>query len=181
MQGQLDEMRKQREFTIAQIRGSLKRERMQYQHINEFGYPVPPTEIFSGWAFNAIWTNVGATAAKNVTSWSSPSIKNRTTEKNWSDVLKRPDHPNVPFSSSGAIVEKGGIHTEVAMNVAKSAIEQATGAHPSVFLYFFGRIQYNDVFPDTPLHYFEWCVLRYRRILLLVIFPFISYTRERAS
>jgi len=101
MQGQLDEMRKQREFTIAQIRGSLKRERMQYQHINEFGYPVPPTEIFSGWAFNAIWTNVGATAAKNVTSWSSLSIKNRTTEKNWSDVLKRPDHPNVPFSSSG--------------------------------------------------------------------------------
>jgi hypothetical protein len=160
MQGQLDEMRKQREFTIAQLRASLKRERPVYQHINALGFAVPQGEDFVGWSFNPVWTNVGETSAKNVSSWSFFTAKETPKGATWPVILQCPDHPTIPPNNNlGEIIEKGGNRMEVALNVPKNLVDRATGANPSLLLYFGGRTQYNDIFQDTPLHYFEWCVL----------------------
>ena len=46
MQGQLDEMQKQREFTIDQLRASFKRQDIRYQPIDKIGNPVSNTDEF---------------------------------------------------------------------------------------------------------------------------------------
>lgn len=159
MQGQLDEMRKQREFTIDQLRASLKRDPILYQHVDQFGNTVPYSAQFAGWSFNPIWTNVGSTSAKNVVSWSSFYPETPAKRKDGRIVWRCPDVPNVTLNNeSSVVVDKGGVLTEMAINVPATIIEHGVGPNPDDVLYLAGRIQYNDIFSDTPLHSFEWCV-----------------------
>jgi hypothetical protein len=38
-------------------------------------------------------------------------------------------------------------------------LKRGLGLDPDTVLYLFGRIEYKDIFfPETSLHYFEWCV-----------------------
>jgi hypothetical protein len=159
MQGQLDEMQRQIEFTIDQLRASFKRQEIRYQPIDKIGNPVSNTDDFVGWSFNPIWTNVGSTSAKKFASWSDGLIQNPSMKKDGQVVWECPNVPPITFTGrSDSVIEKDGQFTEVAINVPKIIVDRTLGSNPDTTLYLFGRIQYNDIFSNT-LHYFEWCVV----------------------
>jgi hypothetical protein len=159
MQGQLDEMQKQREFTIDQLRASFKRQDIRYQPIDKIGNPTTNNEDFSGWSFNPTWMNVGLTSAKNFASWSHGVVESPSIKKDGQIFWQCPNVPPIKFTGlSDSIVEKGGQITEIAINIPKDIAERTFGSNPETTLYLFGRIQYSDVFSST-LHYFEWCVV----------------------
>jgi hypothetical protein len=65
MQGQLGEMQRQRDFSIAQMRARFRREPIAFQPIDANGLPLAAGGQITGWAFNPRWFNVGSTAARN--------------------------------------------------------------------------------------------------------------------
>jgi hypothetical protein len=69
IQGQLDEMKSQRAFTVAQLRANLRREHPDLHPIGVNGQPIGVGETLGGWEVNPWWTNVGGTDAINVVSW----------------------------------------------------------------------------------------------------------------
>jgi hypothetical protein len=158
MQGQLDEMREQRDFSIAQTRARFRREPIAFQPIDANGLPVTAGGQIMGWAFNPRWFNVGSTAARNFSSWSSFAPAPLTIKDGRRD-WQCPATPKVDFPRSGSIVEKDGTIIEQVIRVPEKILERTYGPNPDLAVYIAGRIQYNDIFPDTPLHYFEWCVV----------------------
>jgi hypothetical protein len=159
MQGQLDEMQKQREFTIDQLRASFKRQDIKFQPIDKIGNPVSNADDFVGWSFNPIWTNVGSTSAKKFASWSHGVIQNPSQKRDGQVVWECPDVPSITFTGlSDSVIEKDGQFTEIAINVPKIIVDRTFGFNPDTTLYLFGRIQYNDIFSNT-LNFFEWCVV----------------------
>jgi hypothetical protein len=92
-----------------------------------------------------------------------------------------PVTPKVDFGRSGSIVEKDGTIIEQVIRVPEKIIERTYGPNPDLAVYIAGHIQYNDIFPDTPVHYFEWCVVATPADLKTATFPLIAYTSERVT
>jgi hypothetical protein len=160
MEGQLAEMRRQRELTVAQLSASLRREPPEYRPIDSVGnYVIPGAPTAVGWAFNPIWRDVGPTKAKNFVSRSThteaPVVSDQTGRTTWKcPTVAQPDLSE----QAGSIVDKDGVITEIAINVSNTIVARALEPNPDLVLYLIGSIQYNDIFPDTSAHHFDWCV-----------------------
>jgi hypothetical protein len=156
--GQLSEMRKQRELTITQLQARLESQTILFQPIDAVGYNVAVGSPFAGWSFNPGWKNVGETSARNFINFSTYTYA-PAEKKDGRVIWKCPDMPPIKLEEGNSVVEKDGTRVETAINVPRNIVERSFGLDPDIVLYLFGRIQYKDIFfPETPLHYFEWCV-----------------------
>jgi hypothetical protein len=102
---------------------------------------------------------VGSSSAKNFAVWSY-YVETPATMEDGRVVWKCPDPaPKVKLAAQpSSVVEKSEVRTEIAINIPKVAVDRAVGPDPDDVIYLIGRVQYNDIFPDTPLHYLDWCV-----------------------
>ena len=119
--------------------------------------PGAPTAV--GWAFNPVWRDVGPTRAKNFVSRSTHIEAPAVSDQGGRTIWKCPTVAKPDLSEqAGSIVDKDGVITEIAINVSNTIVARALEPNPDLVLYLIGSIQYNDIFPDTSAHHFDWCV-----------------------
>jgi hypothetical protein len=144
MREQIGEMRQQRLSAQAQMRADMRRETLQTEHKNIGGR--------DRWMITPVWKNAGSTDARYLgAAW----------RLKWlADANIPPDQllcPNVePVTNASGISAPGQMFLQGAQ-VLPAAVVDAAAVNRAVII-IAGRVQYRDVFPDTPLHYLEWCV-----------------------
>jgi hypothetical protein len=154
--GQLAEMKAQRVFTMIQLRANLRREKLATNPVGANGQLIGHGERLYGWDVNPWWTNVGGTDAKNVISWWEIKIFPFTV----SPDAKPPSCPRAarPMEPTPVLVQSQGRLIQVNKRLLIEDAQKAMKGDVSQLIYIYGRIEYNDAFPNTPLHYLDWCV-----------------------
>lgn len=157
--GQLDEMKSQRLLTVTQLRANLRREHPDLHPIGEGGKPIGIGETLLGWEVNPWWTNTGSTDAINTVSWWKlsvmpfpPAVQGRVNLD-----CAMPPRPSEKIAPS--IVQRENKLIELAQILSTDDAIKASGPNPTEIIELAGHIEYNDVFPGTTLHHFDWCVI----------------------
>lgn len=153
IEGQLKEMRDQTATTRAQVRANMAQEDFVHEPVTENG-------IVTGWDISPRWKNSGATDASDLKGWWTLKFVaafNRP-PKSWTGA----DCPKfeTPFNFEGAstvVIPSGHPWTLVSTRLSSEVVTQVLNGKGAVFA--FGHLQYRDIFPDNPIHYFNWCDL----------------------
>ncbi|MBI3704005.1 MAG: hypothetical protein HY244_09195 [Rhizobiales bacterium] len=172
MRGQLAEMKNQRLMTVAQLRANIRREQPNVRAIGEGGKLIVAGEKITGWIISPAWTNAGGTDAKDYRGWfdiKAFDVRPGQTNVQATDCLPIPE-PN-PLPPAGTF-QYGATFLQAAQTLA---IEDAVKAQVGTkYIFMRGHIQYRDIFPDTLLHYADWCVAIIPNDLERSLFSFLS-------
>lgn len=171
MKGQLEEAKNQRLTTIAQLRGTLRRESPTVHLMTEENELARAGQKVARIQFQPAWANAGATPIREITHW----FVIKSFENKEKRVLTHGDCPANPPSEIGRAplsLAQGTIFHEIAKGLP---VEEVQGAKAEQrFILMWGRITYRDVFPDTPDHFHEWCVAVVPNDPMRSLFSFIS-------
>jgi hypothetical protein len=103
--------------------------------------------------------NVGSTDAKNVVSWWTLSVRPRTVDSG-GHVSIYCSIPPKPFPQIVAsVLQPRNPLIEQAQRLSIEDAQKASGASSTEVIEMVGHIEYNDIFPNTPLHHFDWCIV----------------------
>jgi len=141
--GQLTEMKNQRLTTITQFRANMRREPLEIHRIGD-SYAIEP-----------VWTNAGATNAKNVHAWFELQALDVVplTKVTPNDCPPLPTPNPLP---EPVVVEPGPGFGLAAKNLSMADAIAAKDEKKHILV--FGHIDYLDIFPETPMHFNDWCV-----------------------
>jgi hypothetical protein len=159
MQGQIDEMRHQREMTAAQLRANVNLVEVQVLPVNKNGNSVQPGEPIAYYAVTPIWKNLGATNAIGHRAWfglpvSTKNLPVNVAEANPDNCPKIPK-PHTPRHFTGDVVGSGMWSAHPAKYIAPEIAEKARQG--KALIWFVGHDEYRDAFPGTPVHHGDWC------------------------
>jgi hypothetical protein len=145
-ENQLEEMRKQRELTMLQLRANFRKN----------GISIVPALSSAkeqiGWAINPVIENAGGTDARDVRyGWVLFTVPGRYSQKDGC-----PSTEIGPFQSPFVVTPPG---QEIIQSAHILPIGDATASirgERTIFMK--GRIEYRDIFPDTESRYYHWCI-----------------------
>lgn len=147
IQGQLDEMRAQREMTVIQMRAKLRPDDIKRDPV------LLADGKLAGWYLTPKWTNAGSTDAINVVRWWQVGIFPNGVPAGYKC---RADVPRI--RPAPTIVHAGGGFSESALFLGFYEAVQALTNRPRPWIVLVsGHIEWNDEFPHTPLHQLDWC------------------------
>ena len=177
MMGQLGEMKAQRLVTTAQMRANLRRERPQLLPIGNGGKLIGVGEKMTDIAVSPNWTNVGSTNAQDYRGWFDLQVHDLQPKQ----IVTASDCPPIgePRAlSEGTVVEPG---RNILQAAQKFSVQDAIQARDdNKYILMRGHIQYRDIFPDTPAHHDDWCVVIVPNNLEKMEFSF-PIVREKAD
>jgi hypothetical protein len=153
------------EKQILALRGNLRQETINIQEIREnVQNPGDQTESkLTGWLFNPRWTNVGGTDIRRLINWWVLTVVHRASPLTVPEQLSQPCPPIIKTDGpiTSVVLPPGGGETQTAQKLSIEDARLATGESSSVSIYAVGHAEYDDIFPDTPRHHFDWCILVY--------------------
>lgn len=155
MQRQLDEMRKQRIATAAQLRASMTREQRSVNPIDSNNNLAGPGEQIAGWIISPSWTNAGSTSAIEWRGWYDLRVFSAPPNKRVGPFQCPPSQPPTPLPKGRTIVQ-GGTFLQLAKKILVA--DALSAKEGTSYILMWGHAEYRDEFPDTPLHYDDWCV-----------------------
>lgn len=144
------------QFQAYALRANFRFEQIAPHPFDRTGNPInsPGKNIF-GWQLNPVWHNIGGTDARNVIGY-------------WRIVPA----PFVPFDQAkcpplefnnrrpeGVSISPGQILIQFAQILPAADAQRASGPTPTEVLFALGHLEYNDIFPDTPIHTVDWCFI----------------------
>lgn len=154
--GQLNEMKAQRLLSIAQQRAKLRRESPVITAITEGGKLAEAGKRIVSWAISPHWKNVGSTDAQGYLGWFDIKTFDVTAPKS----IGADDCPDSPIPNplpEPEVIAQGGEFSQLAKMVP---VEDLVAANQGTkYILMFGHIEYRDIFPDTPTHHDDWCVV----------------------
>jgi hypothetical protein len=156
IKGQLEEMRGQRLLTIAQLRANLSREDPSVNAYGEDDKIAHVGDKIAGFAISPVWRNVGSTNAKDVRSWFELKVFDipSSVPKKLSGADCPPLVPPDPLPQPTVMPQGGGI-----VQLAKRlSLQEINRIGKDAYALMWGHVEYRDEFPDTPLHFDDWCV-----------------------
>lgn len=152
MQGQLDEMGKQRLMTIAQLRADLKQESPQITPIRSDEKPAQPGDSVVAWAVSPQWINSGETDARGYIGWF--DLKPLTfTKPHHVSAADCPVPTRTPTKPTD--IPRGQGFRMVAKKIELPNAERAEGGYGIILMV--GHLEYRDIFPGTTEHHADWC------------------------
>ena len=111
-----------------------------------------PDALVAGWQCIVVWENSGNTPTKDLTTWISWDVFDKPIDDNFTF----PDNKREASESSGI----GFIGPRAQMNVNTFTVSVQDAVELMMerkFLYIWGWVEYNDIFPGTPRHKTEFC------------------------
>lgn len=141
---QLDEMREQRLLTVAQLRANLAPQETQHK-------PIKINDQILSWDVNPTFKNLGGTDATDVRLWWAIKF----IEGSGLNSSNCPANPPPAVKVPATIIRRDGGITLFAHNLSALDVAKSNAGKGTVFIV--GHIEYRDVFPDSPLRFFDWC------------------------
>lgn len=159
LRGQLTEMEAQRLLTVAQLRANLRRDHPDIRPIGPDGQFADSGQQIAGWVVMPRWKNVGPTMAKDYIGWfkifpfgGKPSHPLTAQD---CPSLARPAEASNP--SARTVIQPGQPLLQFGQRLSLRAGVRAHDGNGYILMV--GHIQYRDIFPGTPPHYDDWCVV----------------------
>lgn len=163
MQGQLNEARNQRLLTIAQLRPTISYNGISVQPFTGDGKIADKGDQILGWNINPKLKNTGGSDARNYISWFDISVTPVT--QNTCPSVPIPDPLPTPI-----IIPREGNVTESAKALLLQDAVQASAKAKRIFIS--GHAEYDDIFPESHRHHFDWCVLAIPNEISYSLFSF---------
>lgn len=152
---QLQEMKQQRLFTIAQLRANLKRDIVLHPR-NEEGRLIA-AGLPATWDVNPTWQNTGGSDARNFRSWWALKSLPMPPAQDGRVTVDCP-HPDTTEKVNPTIITPGATRTLIAKSLGLPDARAAAARQTLIFISV--RAEYQDIFyPESPAHFSEWCVM----------------------
>lgn len=154
MQGQLYEMKAQRDMTVAQLRANLRRENFSFSPFDVEHKPVTRAgQKILGWNVSPNWENVGQTDAVDVIAWF------KIYPFHYFPLVPPTECPMLPRQKNATpiVIPRSGKLTQLSEELY--APDAQAAANSRGFILISGHIEYRDVFPGAALHQHDWCVI----------------------
>lgn len=158
---------KQYELSIIQTRANIRKSGIE----GEVTYRTAGERIF--WSFNSIFINVGGTDAIDVRYW----WKWQAFQANMEARSGCPIAYNKQLDGPTAVIPPGQGKKQGVIRIPEADIVAASKGDASIFIA--GRIEYRDIFPNTPDHFYNWCVKVVPNDIERNVFSFIDAEEEK--
>jgi hypothetical protein len=153
MRGQLGEMTSQRLTTIAQVRANLRRESPSIIAIDYFGNPPESGDKLVGWKVIQHWKNVGSTDAQNFRGWY--EVKAFDVRRKYPiGISYCPTQPIDTLPQGEISIVPGDIASKPYIIFYADDVRRGRK-----FILMWWHIDYTDIFPQTPPHKHDWCMV----------------------